>query len=234
VKSKATAKNNEKNANDREQRRRRLDPQARERQILEGAISFFAEVGFAGQTRELASRLGITQPLLYRYFPSKEHLIERVYQEVYIKRWQPHWEVLITDRSRPLEERLIDFYHQYTRAIFHYEWVRIFMFAGLMGVNINRRYLTIVRQKLFVPLCTELREAHGLPSVETLPISDEEIELATSLHGGIYYAAIRKWIYGLPIPEDLDAHVVRVVQTFLHGAPDTLRHHFAAHATLRQ
>ena len=47
---------------------KRLPPALREKQILEGAISFFSEVGFTGQTRELSRRLGITQPLLYRYY----------------------------------------------------------------------------------------------------------------------------------------------------------------------
>jgi AcrR family transcriptional regulator len=207
-------------------RRRRLDPKEREQLIVDGAIRFFAEVGFEGQTRELAKRLGITQPLLYRYFPSKEQLIERVYQEVYLKRWQPHWERLISDRSRSLEARLVQFYREYTRVIFNYEWVRIFMFAGLKGVNINERYLAIVRDKLFIPLCTELREVAGLPDTEQVPLTEEEIELATTLHGGIYYTAIRKWIYHLPIPEDLDDHVERVVHTFLCGVPSTLRNHF--------
>lgn len=208
-------------------KRRRLTPEERERQIVEGAIRFFAEVGFEGQTRELAKRLGITQPLLYRYFPSKESLIERVYHEVYVKRWQPEWEELIIDRSRPLEERLVTLYREYTRVIFNYEWVRIFMFSGLKGVNITERYLSIVKDKLFVPVCSELREVAGLPPVEEVPLQEEELELAWSLHGGIYYLAIRKWIYHLPIPEDLDAHIARVVQTFLEGTPAALRRHFA-------
>ena len=41
---------------------------------------------------------------LFRYFPTKEALIERVYREVYLNRWQPEWEVLLndkTDRCKP-------------------------------------------------------------------------------------------------------------------------------------
>ena len=51
--------------------RRRLPPAEREREIVRGAISFFAQVGFEGGTRELAERLGVTQPLLYRVFPEQ-------------------------------------------------------------------------------------------------------------------------------------------------------------------
>lgn len=202
-------------------RRQRLDPQERERQIVEGAIRFFAEAGFEGQTRELAKRLGITQPLLYRYFPSKEHLIERVYQEVFMN-WRPHWGDLITDRSRSLEDRLVQLYREYTDFIFHYESVRIFLYAGLDGGGLNRRYLATVRERLLEPVCTELRVAFELPRVEEVPLMEEEIQLAVTLHGGIFYQGIRRWIYDLPLPADLDAHITRVVRMFVHGAPVAL------------
>jgi AcrR family transcriptional regulator len=90
----------------------RLSPAERERQIIEGAITFFSEVGFSGQTRELSKRLGITQPLLYRYFSSKQALVERVYRTVFEGRWNPAWVSLIRDRALPLRERLIEFYRQ--------------------------------------------------------------------------------------------------------------------------
>src|SRR3982751_202114 len=93
--------------------RRRLRPDERERLIVAEAVKFFAEVGFEGHTRDLARRLNITQPLLYRYFPSKDALIDRVYQEVYLTRWKPSWEALIEDRTQPLEQRLIAYYRDY-------------------------------------------------------------------------------------------------------------------------
>ena len=89
--------------------RQRLQPEDRERLILDGAISFFAEVGFEGSTRELAARIGVTQPLLYRYFPTKEVLLDRVYREVYLSKWDPRWESQIVDRDIPLEDRYADF-----------------------------------------------------------------------------------------------------------------------------
>ena len=73
-------------------RSQRLAPDDRKRQILRAAVQYFAEVGFGGGTRELARRLQVTQPLIYRYFPSKEDLIQAVYQEVYLTRWQPDWD----------------------------------------------------------------------------------------------------------------------------------------------
>ena len=96
---------------------KRLTAADREQQILAEAVRFFAEVGFNGHTRELAQRLHITQPLLYRYFPTKQDLIERVFKEVFFTRVDPEWAKLISDRSRPLEERLIEFYQHYAARL---------------------------------------------------------------------------------------------------------------------
>ncbi|MBY0515756.1 MAG: TetR/AcrR family transcriptional regulator [Bacteriovoracaceae bacterium] len=53
----------------------RLKATERREQILEIASGLFAERGFHGvTTRELASRLKITEPILYRHFSSKEDL----------------------------------------------------------------------------------------------------------------------------------------------------------------
>src|SRR5262249_32717979 len=56
--------------------RQRLAPSMRRQHLIEEAFAYFAEVGLGGSTRELAKRMGVTQPLLYRYFPTKESLIE--------------------------------------------------------------------------------------------------------------------------------------------------------------
>ena len=71
-------------------RNQRLPRAERERHILDEAVRFFAEVGFGGDTRELAKRAQVTHALLFRYFPSKDALIERVYREVYLGRWNPY------------------------------------------------------------------------------------------------------------------------------------------------
>src|SRR3546814_18140511 len=69
----------------------RLPRAERERLIVEGAVQFFAEVGCGGDTRELAKRLNITHPVIFRYFARKKALIERGYQEVFIGRRNRTW-----------------------------------------------------------------------------------------------------------------------------------------------
>jgi AcrR family transcriptional regulator len=202
--------------------RKRLPRDERERLIAREAVLFFCEVGFDGNTRELAKRLGITQPLLYRYFPSKDALIERVYQEVYLNRWNPHWEEILDDRTRPLRERVVAFYKDYAKAILTYEWVRVWMFSGLRGMDLNARYLRILRERIYTRVIREIRREHGLPSPSEVPIGEMEFELVWALHASIFYIGVRKWIYGLSIPENVDAVVEQLATSFLDGVPKVI------------
>jgi AcrR family transcriptional regulator len=203
-------------------KRRNMRAADRERAILDEAIRFFAERGFEGQTRELAKRLGITHSAIYRHFPSKEALIERVYQEVYLSRWSPDWGPMIRDRSLSLEARLTRFYLDYVERVFEYNWVRIFVFSGIKSFGITGRYLDIIRREIIEPAAGELRHDLKLPEAKTHPLGERETELFWGLHGRIFYLAIRKFIYATPIPADLDAIVRDAVQTFMDGAKTTM------------
>src|ERR1700723_520008 len=91
-------------------KQKRLSPADRRKEFVAKATEFFSEEGFGGGTRDLARRLGVTQPLLYRYFPSKDDLIKEVYRTVYLEPLGDGWEKLLADRTRPLPERLKEFY----------------------------------------------------------------------------------------------------------------------------
>lgn len=199
--------------------KKRMDKDEREALILDEAVCFFAEHGFEGNTRDLAKRIGITQPLLYRYFPSKEQLIERVYDKVYVQRWNPKWEKLICDRKLPLDERLCLFYKEYARAVYDYVWVRIFVYSGLKGVDINDRYLAIIKDKVLEPVCRELRFEHGVADHGDIPITEEELELAWGLHGSFFYRAIRRFVYNIEATVVTDEAIENDVHAFLHGVP---------------
>lgn len=196
--------------------RRRLPPNERQLLIVEGAVSYFAEVGFEGQVRELAKRLNITNALLFRYFPTKEDLIDRVYQQVYLSRWRSEWDELLKDRNQPLEQRLRKFYRSYLSAIFTYDWVRIFFFAGLRGVNINERYLQLLEAKVVRVICEEVRQAAGLPLPSEVPVSDAERHAVWGLQGQVLYISVRRYIYNQPI-DDPEAIVDAAVEFFVGG-----------------
>lgn len=201
---------------------RRLAPEVRERQIVLKAVDHFATHGFSGSTRELARQLGVTQPLLYRYFPSKEALIDRVYEEVY--EWDSSWENLIKDRSVPIQERMVKFYSSYSVVILRREWIRIFIFAGLTREGINSKYLARLRERVFLPVMAEIRSAYDLPAPAGARQREIDLELIWSLHASIFYLGVRKWIYGLPVTDDIDDHIARQVDAFLNGVPAALEH----------
>lgn len=206
----------------------RLSPAEREQQIIHGAITYFAEVGFSGQTRELSKRLGITQPLLYRYFANKQALVDRVYQTVFEGRWNPAWLALLQDHGIPLRDRLLEFYRQYSAATYRPDWIRIYMHAGLSAPSLNQRYIKLIRRELLPVICRELRLYCGIPDQVT-PVSSEEMEFFWSLHGGIFYFAVRHHVYQIKIPVDFMTHVGFAVDNFLVGAKTVYPRVLASH-----
>jgi AcrR family transcriptional regulator len=198
--------------------RQRLSAAEREQHITREAVRFFADVGFGGDTRELAKRLGVTQSLLYKYFPNKEALINRVFDEVYLGRWNPFWESVIRDRQVPLQERLTRHYIEYAKAALTRDWVRIFMFSGLRGEGINRKYLAILRQRILEPIAIELRHEFGLPTPDEKPLTTAEIELVWGINARVFYFGQRQWVFDVPVEDNLETLIALTVEHFLAGA----------------
>lgn len=195
-------------------KRKRLPSAKRREDFINQAVAFFAEEGFESSTRGLAKKLGVTQPLLYRYFPSKEDLISEVYDAVYVKRWKPEWELILRDRSRPLQDRLNTFYNVYTDVIFNRQWMRIYLFSGLKGVGINRRYMQLVRLRILEPILEEARAEFGLPEQES---ADCEVEFARIMHGGIFYYGVRDLIYESALSTDKERVIADAMEAFMAG-----------------
>jgi AcrR family transcriptional regulator len=202
-------------------RRVRLSPEDRKKLIIDEAIRYFAEVGFDGGTRQLALRLGITQPLIFRYFPNKDDLIQAVYNEVFLSRWRIEWEVLLEDRSRPLRERLIDFYKVYTEVIFNSKWMRIFLYSGLRGLDLNKWYINFAEERIHRRVCSEIRAEKGIKLKG--PITGRELELYWVFHGGIFYHGVRQFAYGVPIHLALEEFIEASVDSMLNGMPAALK-----------
>jgi AcrR family transcriptional regulator len=60
----------------------RMSGIGRQQQILEGATRLFAQKGFRGTTtREIAQQLGISEALMFKYFPTKEQLFRAIIQQ---------------------------------------------------------------------------------------------------------------------------------------------------------
>lgn len=195
----------------------RLPRGERERRIVEAAAALFAEEGFGATTRRLAERLGVTQALLYRYFRSKERLIERVFEATFeglADRARP--ETLEAD-GRPLEARLADFYGAYLAGSTPAS-TRLFMRASMDGLELARRYAGPLTACVLAPVTAALRREAGLPDFEDRPMMHGERELAMVVHGGVAFLQIRRHVYGMPIQEDLRRLIALQMRVTLPGA----------------
>jgi AcrR family transcriptional regulator len=184
---------------DEKQIKLRLPPQERKAQFINKAIEFFSQEGFDSSTRQLAAKLNVTQPLLYRYFPSKDDLINQVYEAVYICRWDENWDKLLRDQSKSLEERLNIFYQKYTAKVFEDKWLRIFLFSGLKGIEINKRYLKFVQENVIQVIGDQYLKAY---KPQQLRLTDREQEIIWVTHGSLIYYGIRKHVYGSGVYSD--------------------------------
>jgi AcrR family transcriptional regulator len=198
--------------------RQRLSPSMRRRHLIEEAFAYFAEVGLGGSTRELAKRVGVTQPLLYRYFPTKDSLIEAVYDLIYVNRWRSEWTQTLIDRKLSLRDRLAFFYKSYTDNVLTREWLRIYLFAGLNGAELNQWCIGLLEERIFAPIYRELYAELRMPLPSQYRPSRAEVELVWNLHSAVFYYAVRKHVFQVPVLEDQHAAIEQAVDLFLSGA----------------
>ena len=73
--------------------------------------------------------------------PATKAAPRKPHSPVFLGRWDARWESVLDDRSRPLRDRLLEFYREYTQVIFRPEWIRLYMYFGLAGLTYNKRYI---------------------------------------------------------------------------------------------
>jgi len=195
--------------------RRRYDPSEREEMILDAAGHYFATYGFAARTRDLAEHAGISPALIFKYFGSKHNLIERVYQRLYISRWNETWRRRIADRSQPFRERIRTFYLEFFEVSDDYDWVRCGLFSGLDGQDLSRRHYQARVMPVLQAMARELRHARG--EVDDEP-NERDVETVWHLHSTFVYFAIRKHVHERSVWDDHAAMVDHIVSLFLNGA----------------
>lgn len=202
--------------------RQRLKKGERKALIVDAAAAHFAKHGFDASTRQIAEAAGITQPLLYSHFPSKDDLVRAVYETVYLDRWKSDWDQVLADRDRPLRERLIAFYCDYCETIFDPDWARLYLQAGLKSLEINRWYIALVEERVIRRIVREIRAEHDLPDESKRPISEAEVELVWTFHGGIFYHGVRRGIFAVPRQTSVSTMIEGSVDMLLSGAAEAM------------
>jgi AcrR family transcriptional regulator len=194
--------------------RTRMNSQDRRRQILEKAADYFSEYGLTAQTRGLAAACGISQRLLYRYFPTKDALLDEVYRTAIAGPFKAVWFSELADRDFPLEQRIKRFYKDYFTTVFTSRWLRLFMYSSLSGVGMAPNYTSSMVLQL---LETIVAEACHEQSVIVPPSKDLQHEIGWTLHGALSHYAIRRHLYGFPQYAAEDTVVAIHVTQFLGG-----------------
>jgi len=191
----------------------------RRKAMLDDASVHFAEYGFESTTRDIADALGVTQALIYKHFESKEDLIEQTLERNFAANADDGpW----IDPDRPIRDELLRFYCGFVGRSSEVR-MRLFIRAGLDGRSWPTRRGHKLNSGLFVPIIAALRVRAGLPFFDTLPAMRGERELVMTLHASMVFLGIRRHIYGMVMPDNLDDVVGLYVSNFLAGADSTIR-----------
>ncbi len=191
----------------------------RRAQILDVATDFFAENGLTGQTRQLAEKCGISQRLLYRFFPTKEDLLKEVYNQEILGAFKAVWFVDLQDRSRPVSERLEAFYRDYLQSTLTRKWLRLLLYASLAEANMAPDYIAAIIMQVLEVVMREVAHEKGVSLPEEPALLHE---MAWTLHGAISHYAIRRHIYQSSLSLSEDQVVSMHVRVFLAGFGDMI------------
>jgi AcrR family transcriptional regulator len=215
----ATRRTAETRTKPRKARPPRLPKEERRAQILAQASKFFAEYGLTAQTRALADACGISQRLLYSFFPSKAALLEEVYRSEIAGPFKAIWFADLKDRSFTVEQRLIRFYSEYYDSVTTRHWLRLFLYASLAEMAMAPSYISAIVTHMLEIVVAEATLEQGLKA-PTDPAQVQEV--GWILHGAISHLAIRRHVYANTNP--LPAHDVIAlhIRSFLGGLPAVL------------
>jgi AcrR family transcriptional regulator len=189
--------------------------------ILEAAADTFAEEGFDASTRRLATRMGVTPALIYRYFDSKEDLIAQVFIHTFAEHWDESWAEILRRRKQPLAERISEFYKAYLLARDR-RYLRLFLRGCLDGYGAATRYSGRLDEYVLKPILEQMRRRLDLPSLVQKPMSRMERELLVVLHAQMFYLLMRRHVFDMLDPPDAARLIDLHVKTYLPGALEQL------------
>jgi len=185
------------------------EPPARREEVLETALTLVSEHGVAGASlRKLAAELGISQPSLYHYFPSKDALVSAVVEYCADK-------MLASALDLPPPQRREELPRFAMRAVVdlwsgerHPRFVR-FMFVVALESKSNRAFIQRVFEERLYPGFTLLANAFGRDEAERRELRHIVWMVVYSL--GLSFLEQRA-LFGMPRPsQDVLDHAEWVV-----------------------
>src|SRR5690606_34301459 len=101
--------------------------------------------------------------------------------------------------------------------------MRLYIYAGLADVAINRRFFEMIENQILLPLCAELRAEFHMVPPEIEPITNDELDYVWLFHGGIFYHGIRRCAFGTSSDHELSKDMLEVsINAFVNSAPHAI------------
>lgn len=192
----------------------RAQRERRER-ILDATIALASQGGFdAVQMRSVAEQADVALGTLYRYFPSKIHLLVTA-----LAREFERAEVVLSSRAVPGDtpaDRVITVLRRTTRGLqgdphLTDALTRAFMFAdrsAAQEINVVGTLLTRILTRAMRP------ETDPATDPASHPVSDDDIAIARVI-GDVWLSALVAWVTGRSTAEETAAHMERAVRLIL-------------------
>lgn len=188
--------------------RKRLTHDERKALILDRAADYLSENGFPVRTRKLAAAAGISQRLIYYFFPNKSALIDEIYNSAIEGPFKANWFVDLTDRTKPVAERLRAFYRDYFDTLLTRRWTRLLLYSSFSAQNMAPRYISGVILRLLETIVEEVAAERGVTVPPEKPVVHE---IGWILHGAVSHLAIRRHLFHanptVPVERVLDAQI---------------------------
>jgi AcrR family transcriptional regulator len=194
--------------------RKRLTHDERKALILDRAADYLSENGFPVRTRQLAAAAGISQRLLYHFFPNKSALIDEIYASAIQGPFKAVWFVELTDRSKPVEMRLRAFYRDYFATLLTRRWTRLLVNSSFSAQNMAPRYISGIILRLLETIVEEVAAERGLKLPAEKPVIHE---IGWILHGAVSHLAIRRHLFHANLSVPVDLVLDAQIDSFLAG-----------------
>lgn len=209
----------------------RLAGDARRQQIVNAASEFFAAHGFSGPTRDLAASIGVTQALLYRYFDSKNALIDAVFDNVLHSYWSADaLEMFRASAGQPMVDRIAELYGRLLREIDGVA-TRLFYRAGLDRHDAPMHRAASRNWPIWAEMLDGWRREEGIETLGQTPMLEGERALLLALHHAMFTIRLREHVMNATRTLD-DANDIRqVAEIYDAGARSVLKRLHAAGAT---
>jgi len=117
-------------------RRPRLSAEQRRRLIVTTAIDLFADQGFGGtRVRDIADRMGTSEPVVFQHFPTKQELYNAILDEIATRRhFTELEELLYYEADYPLDRALLLLTRSFLdKACADDPVLRLILYAALEG-----------------------------------------------------------------------------------------------------